>query len=818
MNDLKFAFRQLLKNPGFTTVAVLTLALGIGATTVVFSLIQGVLLTPPPYPKPEQIILISPAKTDGQPYAMGCTAAQWIEWRKEARTFKTIAGYVWTFDYLILPDGSESFRGLEVTPDYFKVIGTKPLLGRTALESEASAKGDTVIVLGYDFWQRRFNGDRNVLGKTIKITRVQEPLTIVGVMPPGVRFLPAFSDADFPDYDINARVGYWIPVLPERYETPEWNVVGRLRDGMTLAQAQAELSAIAARQAKANRELEGITARTQPLTTEMNRDGRRLLLPLLGAVSILFLIACSNAAGLLLARGLQRQREYAIRCSLGAQRSRLFRQALTESVVLALFGGALGAGLAIGMVKLLKAIAAPAIPRLDAVQFGWPVFTFCFGSTVLAAALAGLLPAIRASRLDPAQALKSGSTSSAGRRERRLLGGVAIIQTSLTVALLVGAGLLIRTVDNLARVRPGYETQRILTMNVTLPNWDGKLWCDFAVRSIAQISALPGVKNAAFGWGLPLTGDKWMGTATIEGQPGTGRLAEKVRASMRSVTPEYFDALGIRIVAGRSFRSSDNWNDWKSVPEPAPGETPYVCIINQTMAQRCFPNANPIGKTLFSGPWPKRPCEIIGVVVDTRTEALTEDTEPEIYRAFLQCPVFTKHLIVRTESDAPSLIAAVQRELRAIDPTIAIEHIKTMEQIRSESVASRTFTMRLMTGFSVIGSIQAVVGIYGVLSLSVASRRREIAIRMAVGARPWSILSLVLNQGLRLVTAGLLIGVVAALMFSRILAALLFGVAPTDKATFSGVALLCVAIALLACWLPARRATRVDPMETLRYE
>src|SRR5439155_27256780 len=252
----------------------------------------------------------------------------------------------------------------------------------------------------------------------------------------------------------------------QRYDSPEWNVVGRLRDGMTLAQAQAELSAIAARQAKANRELEGITARTQPLTTELNRDGRRLLLPLLGAVSILFLIACSNAAGLLLARGLQRQREYTIRCSLGAQRPRLFRQALTESVVLALFGGTLGAGLAIGMVKLLKAIASPAIPRLDAVQIGWPVFTFCFGSTVLAAALAGLLPALRASRLDPAQALKSGSTSSAGRAERRLLGGVAIIQTSLTVALLVGAGLLIRTVDNWDRVSPGYETRRLLPMNV----------------------------------------------------------------------------------------------------------------------------------------------------------------------------------------------------------------------------------------------------------------------------------------------------------------------------------------------------------------
>jgi len=291
MNDLKFALRQLLKNPGFTAVAVLTLALGIGATTVVFSLIQGVLLTPPPYPEPERIVLISAAKTDGQPYALGCAAAQWTQWRKESISFETIAGYVWTFDFLTLNDGTESFRGLEVTPDYFKVIGTRPLLGRTALESDASVNGDTVIILGYDFWQRRFNGDRNILGKTIKITRAQAPLTVVGVMPPDVRFLPAFSDADFPNYDINARVDYWVPILPERYNDPEWNVVGRLRAGVRLAQAHAELTAIAARQAEANRQWEGITVRTQSLTAELNRDGRQLLLPLLGAVGILFFIA-----------------------------------------------------------------------------------------------------------------------------------------------------------------------------------------------------------------------------------------------------------------------------------------------------------------------------------------------------------------------------------------------------------------------------------------------------------------------------------------------------------------------------------------------
>jgi putative ABC transport system permease protein len=638
-------------------------------------------------------------------------------------------------------------------------------------------------------------------------------------MPQGVRFLPAFSSADFPNYDINARVDYWIPVTPERSQSLEWNVAGRLREGVSLAQAQAELSAITARQAQTERQFEGITAKARLLTAELNRDGARLLLPLLGAVILVFLIACGNVAGLLLVRGLQRQREYAVRCALGAQRVRLFHQALTESLVLSLGGGILGAALAAGTVGVLKAIGGNAIPRLDAVTISWPVLICCLATAVVAAILAGLVPALRASQLDPAEAMKgAGPASSSSRTERRLLGGVAVLQTTFTLALLVGATLLVRTVDNLARLRPGFDTQNILTMNVTLPDWDGQKMYDFHVRSLERLASLPGVKRAAFGWGLPLTGDKWINVLSIDGQPGTDKLAETLPVAMRSVTPEYFDALGISIVAGRGFRASDNLENWKSRSEPGPGETPWVCMINQAMAERYFPNSNAVGRTVRVAPWRKRPCEIVGVVANTRTESLTQAAEPEIYCPFLQGPVFSKHLVIRSGSNPRPLIDAVQRELRAVDPTVAIERVKTFEQIRRESVASQTFAMRLLLGFSAVGTALALVGIYSMLSLFVGSRKREIAIRIAVGAQRRSVIGLIFRQGLRLVTVGLLCGVGAAIFLARVLRALLFGIEPTDALTFAFAAMLLLAVALLACFLPARRASRIDPMEALRYE
>src|SRR5580658_878281 len=800
---------MLRKQPGFTLIAVLTLALGIGATSAVFSLIRGVLLTPPPYRQPQRLVLIPTARTDGRQMAQprGWPAAQWIEWQKHAKSFAAIAAYDWSFNFLVLNDGSVSMEGMWVTRDYFRVLGLQPVMGRTFLESETGAKPASVIVLGYEMWQRMFNGDPNIVGKAIRISRWETPPKGIGVMPPGIRFLPSPANAQEPNYNVNALVDFWIPApsKPTELKAAFWNVVGRLRDGTTIRQAQAELKVAAASEAQAEHDFEGFTPEVHSLTAEMNRDGSRILWPLLGAAALVLLIACGNAAALLLVRGLQRQQEYAVRAALGVGRVALLRQVSTESLLLALLGGALGVGLALGAVRLFKLIGGHAIPRLDAVTTGWPVLAFGLMSAVFAALLAGLFPALRASRLDTMQVLKSaGPKSSAGRGERRLLRGVTMVQTALTLALLVGAGLLIRTMINLSKVQSGYNTGRILTMSVTAMQQEH--WSDFHVRALERVSALPGVQGAAFAWGVPLTGNNWPGKLEIEGQPEASKESDKISLPLRSVTPGYFKVLGLAISDGRDFRSSDN------------RQSVDVAVINQALADRYFPKSNPIGKKLWFDGRQKPPTQIVGVVTNGRTDDLTEAAKPEVYLSLWQASAFSKHLVVRTTADPRQLMVAVQRALHSVDPTAAVENVKTLEQIRMDSLASRTFAMQLLVGFSLVGSVLTLIGIYGVLSLSVASRRREIAIRAAVGAQQRDIRSLIFAEGFRLIACGVISGIAAALVLSRVLRSFLFEVEPTDPVTLLSVGLLFAGVALSACWVPTRRAAKVDPLEALRYE
>jgi putative ABC transport system permease protein len=818
LGDLHFAWRAVIRKPVLSFVAVVTLALGIGLTSAVFALVHGVLLTPPPYPHAERIVCVSCAKS-GQSEDGQCPAAGWVAWRNEARSFEAMAAYWWTFNYLVRQDGSQFIEGLAVTPDYFELIGIKPLLGRTFRQSEVSAKPDAVIVIGYDLWQKAFRGDPQILGQAIHISRRQEPLTIIGVMPSGLRFLPSVNDTSEPNYDLNARVDYWVPasVDESNLKNEKCDVAGRMRLGVTPSQAQGELAAIANRVARDQGVAEAMAVKTQALTSLLNRDGRRLLLPLLGAVALLFLIACGNVAGLLLARGLQQQREYAVRRALGAGTAQIFPLAMTEPLLISLFAGVLGVGLAMAIVKTFKAISGAAIPRLDAVKVGWPVLASCAGLAVVAAAFAGLLPALRACRVDPVSVINSGGrTGSAGRGERRLLAGAAVLQILLTVVLLVGAALLVATVGNLAGVKPCFETKNILTMSVTtMVQMDD--YIDFHVRALQRVSALPGVARAAFAWGVPLTGNKWTGPITVQGQPDADKFGDNKIVSERAVTPAYFDALRMQLTAGRDFRPSDNWDNWNQTNKniAAPGDTPFVAIINETMARQWFGGADCIGKKLQCNFWSKRTAEIIGIVKDTRTESLTQKAGPEAYFSYWQLPAFTKHLVVKSASDSRSLVTAVQKELRAIDPTVAIDHIKTLEQIRDDSIAPQKFAMRVLSGFALAGTVLALVGIYGVLSLSVHSRSREIAIRMAVGAQRRHILGLVLGEGLKLVGLGLLAGIGGAVVLARVLRAFLFGVGPADPLTFGAVAVLFTTIAMLACCLPARRATRTDPVEAL---
>jgi putative ABC transport system permease protein len=636
------------------------------------------------------------------------------------------------------------------------------------------------------------------------MSRMPAPLPVIGVMPRGIRFLPDPGAASEPNYDLNSYVDFWFGVAPDESQPRSGAGYGitRLRDGATVAGAQAEITALSAGLAQSDSALQGIGAAVAPVQDVLNRDGRRLLMPLFGSVAIVFFIACANVAGLLLTRGLQRHAEYAMRSALGAGRWRLFRQALTESLVLAIAGATLGAGLAIGIVSVLKAIAGEAVPRADAVHIGWPVFAFGFFAAILAAGVAGLLPAARASLPDRFMGLKGTRTTAAG-TERRLLGSVATLQIVLTVALLAGAALLIRTARNLDRMQPGYDTENILAMTVT--TMERQRSTEFHKLALERVASVPGVTRVAFAWGVPLTGNKWPGEMVLPGQSGSTKLTDRINVPLRSITQDYFDVMGMTIAEGRAFRETDG------------PDAPRVAIVNEALTRRYYDGRNAIGAQLqFAGN--NKPLEIVGVVADTRTDDLSTTPEPEIYLPFWQAGAFSKHLVVRASGEPAALAALVRAQLRTIDPTSAVERITTMAELRRESVASRTFAMRLLIGFAIAATLLAVVGLYGVLSLSVNSRIKEMAVRKAVGAQSRQIIQLIVVEGSRMVLAGLVIGAMVAVLVGRLLKTLLFDVKPSDPIALGIAAIAFGAVALAACLLPAYRASRVELMEALRQE
>jgi putative ABC transport system permease protein len=808
-HDITYAVRLLKRSPGHAAIAIATVAIGIGVTSAVFSLVQGVLLTPLPYREPGRVALVQGVRADGQPGPpQRWAAAQWLEWQRESKSFEAISGYTWAFTFLVSDKGSESLEGMLVGKDFFRVLGVTPLLGRTFQDSEVTFPAGAAMILGYEFWQRRFGGDPKIVGTSIRISNRQAPSTVIGVMPPGLRFLPSPTVAQEPNYNVNALVDFWVPMAPDqaRLKAPNWDVVARLRDGATLAEADSELKVLTARQAQADRDFAGITARAQALIDDFNRDARRILFPLFGAAALVLLIACGNVAALLLVRGLQRQDEYAIRTALGVKRLALFRQVSIESLVIALVGGACGAALALGIIKVFKLIAGPAIPRLDAVSAVWPVLASGLGLAIVGALVAGFLPALRASRLDAMRVIKSGGPkSSVGRADRRLLRAVTMGQTALTLALLVGAGLLLRTTNNLSRVQAGFNVERVMTMTVTSVQGD---WNAFHSLALARVSALSGVTRAAFAWGVPLTGNNWQQRAEIEGQPPMRRPSDAVLLPVRAVTSGYFDILGIRVAEGRDFRATD----------ATVNHAPRVAIVNRAFADRYFRGGSAIGKKLWRNGRQQPPHEIVGVVANSRTEDLTRAPEPELYLSLWQAGARSKDLVVGTATDPRALMNAIQTTLRSVDPTVAIENVRTLEQVRDHSVATRTFAMQLLVGFAIVASVLTLVGVYGVLSLSIASRRREIAVRSAVGAQQRDIRNLVFADAFRLIAGGVMAGVVVAVILSRGLTSFLFEVEATDAPTLVGVGLLFAGIALSACWVPTRRAATVDPLEALRNE
>ena len=810
--DAKVAARTLLKKPAFSLIVVGTLAVGIGATSAVFTLIQGVLLTPPPYDNPDQLALVVPTWVDGREGTpSGWTPEHWLDWHEQSESFESVAAYIWTFSFAVSDEGSESLEGMWVTPEYFETTGLEPALGRTFQASDArTADPDPVIVIGHDLWMRRFNGDPSVLGQPLRLARTDTPPIIIGVMPPGIRFLPDARMAQEPGYDVNAPIDFWRPAPlsrdmgPRGLGSPIWKVIGRLGATVGHDAAAAEIRRLTDARARTNPDHEGLTPNVVPVMEVVNGEGRRILMPLLAAAALVLLIACGNAASLLLVRGLQKKTDYGIRSAMGAGRTTLLRLVTLESLLLALVGGGLGVGLAAAVVTGFKAIGVHAIPRLDAVGVRWEVVLFALGCALVATVFAGVYPAIRASRQAEGSVLgaSAGSRTTASRGERRLLSTVSVVQAALTLTLFVGAGLLIRTMGNLARVDSGFDMDRVLTMSFTAVE-DGD-YVDVHGRALESVQALPGVEHAAYAWGVPLTGNHWPASLEIEGLP-LERPGERLSLPMRSVTPGYFDLLGQTIVAGRDFENGDT------------RESPLVAVVNEAFVDRHLPGLTAVGRQLIQRS-DRPPYRIVGVVSNGRTEDLTQAAEPEVYASLWQASAFSKHMVVRVSGSGGPSPAEIHQAIRRVVPTVAIENAKTLEQIRGESLAARSFAMRLLVGFAVVASILTLGGIYGVLSLSVASRRREIAIRTAVGAARRSILNMVFSEGARVIAAGLVIGLIASVLLGRVLDAFLFGVAPTDPVTLIGMALLFCVVALLACFVPARRAAGLDPAIALREE
>jgi putative ABC transport system permease protein len=828
MSDTREYFRRcvrfLRREPGFATHAILILALGIGATAGVFSLVQGALLQPPPYADPGELVLIRTISTENRPGFSNdvWAAAQWQEWEAAAKTIESAAAYTWTFNFLVLEDGSQSQEGMWVSPNYFSVMGVEPAVGRAFVASDAT--DNSGIILGYDLWEGEFRGDPAIIGQTVRLSRTP-PRTVLGVMPPGLRFLPTPAAAAEPNYDLNSKVDFWLPISTPQNATvqllnaPRWNVVARLSDGATAGDAEKELSVITARQAEATPAWKAVAARVDPLSGVLNAAGERILLPLLAAAALVLLISCGNAAALLLVRGLQRQHEYGVRSAMGAGRATLFNHVIGESLSLALIGGIVGLLLALGIVALFKSLAGVAIPRLDEVAVGWPIVAFGLGAALLACVLAGLAPAWLAAKLDPVQALRDAEAkSTAAPAQRRVLGGVLVFQMALTMALLVGAGLLTRTMYNLSAVQSGFETRNIVAMTVTAV--DGN-WFDFHERALERVAQLPGVEGAAFAWGVPLTGNSWPGRFEIEGYtPGSGD-DNLVALPIRAVTAGYFSLLGQTIEEGRDFRSTDRLpppNPANPNSPPDPGMFTRVAVVNRAFVEQYFGGAGAIGKKVWLPGANRVSAEIVGVVSDTRTVDLARTPEPELYVPLLQQQAFSKHLVIRTTESPTAIVGVVERELKAILPTAAVEYAQTLEQIRDRSLASRTFAMQLLVGFAVVAVVLTLAGVYSVLSLTVTARRRELAIRTAVGADARRIMSLVLRSGLKLIAAGIVVGVAVSFALSRVLQAMLFEVGRADPLTLGAAAAAFAAVALLACALPALRAARVDPAEALKGE
>ena len=803
LHDLRYAARMQRKNPGFTIIAIIALALGIGANTAIFSVVNTVLLRPLPYKDPERLVMVwEDATKHGYPRDTPAVA-NFIDWRDQNQVFEGMAAIAEESFNLTGTGDPERLEGRRVSANLFPLLGVEPQIGRVFTAAEDQPGSQHVVLLSYGLWQRRFGGDPNTVGKPLTLNG--ESYVVVGVMP--ARF-------QFPSKDDEA----WVPIAFTQQQASSrrrhyLEVIARLKPGVTLAQAQSEMSTIATRlQQQYPQSNADLGAAVTSLHEHQVGDIKPALLILLGAVGLVLLIACANVANLLLARAAVRQKEIAVRVALGAKRSRLIRQFLTESVLLSTLGGIVGMLIAYVGLILLKTFIPENISQAREISIDFKVLGFTLLVSVLTGVIFGLAPALQAVRFNQAETLKEGgrdaATGSSGKRLRSLL---VMAEVAISLVLLIGAGLLINSFLRLRNVDPGFRADNLLTMKVVLPE---PKYAEFERRSVfytdlvQRVQSLAGVRSAAVTTNLPLYRQGNSISISIEGRPDPPPGQELIVVT-RVISPGYFDTMSIPLLKGRQITDQDKET------------SPNVVVISETMARRFWPGEDPIGKRIAAGraQAPEDWIQVIGVVKDVRQFELNADPKPQMYLSYKQAAFFEPgDLVVKTDVDPASMAATVRKAVWEIDKDQPVSNIRTMEEILADSIARQRFSMLLLAIFAVVALVLAGVGIYGVMSYSVAQRTHEIGIRMALGAQTGAVLKLAVGYGMKLVIVGIVVGLIAAFLLTRVMATLLFGVTATDPTTFTLISLLLIAVAVLASYIPARRATKVNPIIALRYE
>jgi putative ABC transport system permease protein len=813
INDLTYAFRMLLKHPGVTAIAVVTLALGIGANTAIFSVVNAVLLNPLPYKQPDRLVsLWEDVPGHGR---WRVAPANFFDWKKQNTVFEDVAAFGQNSLTLTGEGDPEQLIGTRVSAGYFTVVGVEPVVGRSFAKEEYELGKGQVVILGHALWQRRFGGDKSIVNRTVTLDG--SSYTVVGVMPPGIYPVsPATSGHLIFD---EQQQNFWTPMS----FTANWaavrsahvlGVIARLKPGVTLNQAVTEMNTIGARLAQEHVDNRGEGIIVSQFMNEVVGNVRPALLTMLGAVALVLLIACANVAGLLLAQHAGRSKEIAIRAALGAGRARLVRQFFIEGLLLSLLGTVVGLAIAAAGTKVLLQFVPAGVPRLAQVGLNWQVLGFTMLISLGTCLIFGLAPAWQASKPDLHNALEqSGRTSGPGAARLRFRQALVVFQVSIAVMLVIGAGLLIRSFWRLQQVDPGFRAEGVLTAELTLPEskYTREQINVFHEQLLQQISAVPGVKSATLAYDPPLRSN-WLDSFEIEGRvvpPDDHSMS----ANFIPVGPDYFDTVGVRLLAGRAFTPQDDQNH------------PGVAIVNESFVKHYFPNENALGQRLKPGPpgriWKGQKLvsfEVVGIVYDVKLAGLEAPSEPAYYLPASQAPLEDMVILVRTSTDPLSIVGAVRHAVWSIDPNQPIANVSTLEKVVDDSIAQRRLNMLLMGLFGGLAMLLSAVGIYGLLSHVVTQRTQEMGIRMALGARVGDVLKLVLRQGMTLALAGEAIGLAGAFVLTRLIRGLLFGVTPNDAVTFVIVAAVLGVVALLACYIPARRATKVDPLVALRYE